>query len=98
MASGENRAWPVATLKPNDFGLFDMLGNAFEWCDDPFETYPKVAGKVSEDSGTTQPVVDGGRRVLRGGALDVLPGLVRSVCRDFCTHHSFFTHSASGPQ
>jgi len=31
---------PVARLKPNDFGLFDMLGNASEWCQDWFNDYP----------------------------------------------------------
>ena len=30
---GGQGAMPVARLKPNDFGLFDTLGNTREWCD-----------------------------------------------------------------
>ncbi len=29
---GNRRAFPVASLKPNDLGLFDMHGNLNEWC------------------------------------------------------------------
>jgi hypothetical protein len=30
--NGEDHTWPVAALKPNEFGLFDTLGNIQEWC------------------------------------------------------------------
>jgi serine/threonine protein kinase/formylglycine-generating enzyme required for sulfatase activity len=32
LESGSKSVLPVGRLKPNDFGLFDMLGNAEEWC------------------------------------------------------------------
>jgi formylglycine-generating enzyme required for sulfatase activity len=29
--NSSGRMWPVGTLKPNGFGLFDMLGNSWDW-------------------------------------------------------------------
>ena len=35
--------WPVGTLLPSDFGLFDVYGNVLEWCQD-------ICGRLREIS------------------------------------------------
>jgi formylglycine-generating enzyme required for sulfatase activity len=82
-ANAETRTWPVASLQPKDWGLFDMLGNAFEWCFDAYRSYPTQGNKVVEDMPTTQAVNDADERVLRGGAYHSRPRLVRSAFRNF---------------
>ncbi|HEV3301938.1 MAG TPA: SUMF1/EgtB/PvdO family nonheme iron enzyme, partial [Planctomycetaceae bacterium] len=34
--NSDEHVWPVGTLMSNDFGLFDIYGNALEWCQDAF--------------------------------------------------------------
>jgi formylglycine-generating enzyme required for sulfatase activity len=73
----ENYAWyskntgsrgtrPGGLTKPNDFGLFDMYGNVWEWCQDE-PTNDKLA--VCDDEEQHRPdLKDDTLRVLRGGA------------------------------
>lgn len=56
---------PVGRLKPNAFGLFDMLGNALEWC---HESVSQGARNRDRDLEDPSPVDGGVARFLRGGA------------------------------
>jgi formylglycine-generating enzyme required for sulfatase activity len=54
---------PVGLKKPNAYGLYDMYGNALEWCSDWLDDYPNTA--VTDPDVQRSSLIDG-RRVLRG--------------------------------
>ncbi|HUY34291.1 MAG TPA: SUMF1/EgtB/PvdO family nonheme iron enzyme [Pirellulales bacterium] len=83
-SNGENRTWPVAILKPNEAGLFDMLGNVLEWCHDAYGNYSGGPSGSVIDTLDAAPLVDNRQRVLRGGAFGRFPPNVRSA--DRCTY------------
>ncbi|MDB4517048.1 formylglycine-generating enzyme family protein, partial [Crocinitomicaceae bacterium] len=81
-ATSQDRTWPVGSLKPNDFGLFDMHGNVYEWCQEKYSSYGVgTKGKTAEDVEDTASVSSRGSRLLRGGSFDYLPMVVRSAYR-----------------
>ncbi len=70
---------PVGETMPNGFGLFDMSGNIYEWCED--EWHDSYAGAPDDGSAWTGP--SGGTHcVARGGAWLNYAKSCRSAKRD----------------
>jgi len=63
-SKGEYRkkTFPVYSLKPNQWGLYNMHGNVWEWCEDWFDKYPSA--HVIDPEGP----ITGALKICRGGS------------------------------
>jgi formylglycine-generating enzyme required for sulfatase activity len=85
MKNSGDRLQRVGLKKPNDFGLFDVQGNCFTWCQEGYDVYPKAERneavadtEVTEDKKVAKSILTG---VLRGGSFFNLASNVRSAYR-----------------
>ncbi|MGF1453763.1 MAG: SUMF1/EgtB/PvdO family nonheme iron enzyme [Alphaproteobacteria bacterium] len=73
------RTTPVGTFPANAFGLHDMHGNVFEWCEDPW--HDSYVGAPADGSAWVANPTDSTARVVRGGSWFSQPLRLRSAFR-----------------
>jgi formylglycine-generating enzyme required for sulfatase activity len=77
--SGHPFTAPVGSFLPNPFGLYDMLGNVWEWTADCWNE--DLKGMPPD--GAKRTTGDCSRRVVRGGSWVNIPGGVRAGYRSW---------------
>jgi len=67
----------IGTLKPNELEIYDMSGNAMEWCFDGYEKYSKK--KQKDPQGGSSAILE---KIIRGGSWFYVSEFCRTTQRD----------------
>lgn len=79
-SDGYSYTAPVGKYLPNDFGLYDMAGNAAEWCED---AYSDAAVPIVWDLNPTYYKTDEPRKLVRGGSWKDVEYFLQTGTRSF---------------
>ncbi len=75
--NSENNTHPVGQKSPNAWGLYDMLGNIWEWCADWYDEKYYASSPPADPAGAS----GASHRVFRGGGWSGNPRDCRSASR-----------------
>ena len=79
--NSQDKTHPVGQKKPNAWGLYDMSGNVWEWCEDDW--HDNYIGAPTDGSAWLINDNDYDYRILRGGSWGNYPYSCRSAFRDY---------------
>ena len=74
--NSDEKTHPVGQTHPNQYGIYDLLGNVWEWTEDWYEPYYSIE-KKDNPTGAAK----GEYKVIRGGAFDSSAGALRPTNR-----------------
>ena len=84
LQNSQERAWPCGQLLPNELGLFDMLGNVAEWCQDRALPYrPGETTMINDNITGPEYIHNNNARLIRGLAFFREAAYVRSAFRNW---------------
>jgi len=93
--NSRNRTQEPAAVKPNSFGLKNMLGNVMEYCADKYD--PEAYAKSAET--LTDPInTEGEEWVVRGGNYISDASEVRCAARDYTKHEAWLKTDPQQPK
>lgn len=88
-SDGHAQASPVGQFQPNPLGVYDVVGNVWEWCQDVYHPDYYRASPEADPVNLPKPDTSLRRRdlrVMRGGSWAAGPGLARHTYRGRLDH------------